>query len=300
MRVFLTGATGFIGSHILPELMRAGHEVVGLTRSEAGGKVLAAAGASAHFGTIEDPASVAAGTIDADAVIHTAFDHDFSRFVENCEKDARVIAAIGAAVANSGKPFLITSGVRMGNNGSGKPATEDVVEWNNPNPRIASEKAGQAAADGGASVGVVRLPQVHNTEKQGLVSPMIGIAREKGISGYVGDGSNGWAAAHVMDVARLYVLALEKHQANARYNASAEVGVSTREIAEVVGKGLNVPVKSFDQSEAGDHFGWMTHMMGLDMSASSDWTRSHLGWKPTGDSLIADLQMMDYGAVVAE
>lgn len=299
MRVFLTGATGFIGSRIVPELMGAGHQVLGLTRSDAGASWLREAGAEAHRGTIEDPESVARGAAQADAVIHTAFDHDFSRFVENCEKDRRVIEAMGDALAGSNRPLIITSGTGMGNAGAGRPAIEQAVDWAHPNPRVASEQAGAAAAAKGVSVAVVRLPQVHDTVKQGLITPLVAMAREKGVSAYIGDGTNRWPAAHVTDVARLYRLALERHEAGARYHAVAEEGVPVREIATVIGEGLGVPVVSLSREEATSHFGWLAMFAGLDLLASSELTRKRLGWQPTGPGLIADLKTMDYRSAVA-
>lgn len=294
MRVFLTGATGFIGSRIVPELIGAGHQVPGLTRSEAGASWLKEAGAEVHRGTIEDPESVARGAAQADAVIHTAFDHDFSRFAENCEKDRRVIDGMAGVLAGSNRLLIITSGTGMGGSGAGQLAMEQAVDWHHPNPRVASEQAGAAAAEKGVSVAVVRLPQVHDTVKQGLITPLVAIAREKGISAYVGDGANRWPAAHVTDVARLYRLALERNQAGERYHAVAEEGVPVREIATVIGEGLGVPVASVSPDEAASHFGWLAMFAGLDLSASSRLTRERLGWQPSGPGLIADLKMMDY------
>lgn len=294
MRVFLTGATGFIGSRIVPELIGAGHEVLGLTRSDEGARRLAEAGAEAHRGDIEDLDSLRAGAERADAVIHTAFDHDFSNFVANCEKDGRVIAALGEPLKGTERPLLITSGVGMGG-GAGGLAVEAVLDRAHPNPRIASELAGEALKEAGVDVRVVRLPQVHDAVKQGLISPLIEITRERGVSAYVGDGANRWSAAHVSDVAELYRLALENGERNARYNAVAEEGVSAREIAEAVGAGLKVPVVSLSPEDAPAHFGWMAIFAGLDMAASSAVTREALGWSPTGPGLIADLRAMDYG-----
>ena len=299
MRVFLTGATGFIGSRIVPELIRTGHEVLGLTRSDAGASWLEQAGAEAHRGTLEDPDSIASGAAQADAVIHTAFDHDFSRFVQNCEKDRHVIEAIGAVLAGSDRPFIITSGTGMGSRGPGEPATEDVFDRDNVNPRRLSELSGEEVAKRGVSVAVVRLPQVHDTVKQGLITPAIQIARQKGASAYLGDGANRWPAAHVTDVARLYRLALERHEPGARYHAAAEEGVPVREIAQVIGAGLGVRVMSLSPEEAADHFGWLTPLAGLDMPASSAWTRERLGWQPTGPGLLADLEGMDYSPAAA-
>lgn len=297
MRVFLTGATGFIGRHIVPELIAAGHQVIGLTRSDAGAAALAAMGAEAHRGTLEAPDTLAAGAAGADAVIHTAFDHDFSRFMENIEKDRRAIMAMGEALAGSDRPFLITSGVGMGSNGPGVPATEDRFDRDNPNPRKISELAGEAAAALGASVAAVRLPQVHDRTKAGLVSPMIALARAKGVSAYLGDGANSWSAAPVADVARLYAMALGAHQPGARWHAVAEEGVPARAIAEAIGGGLGVPVRSLTPDEAAEHFGPYAMFAGLDMTASSALTRERLGWHPTGPGLIEDLCAMDYAAV---
>ena len=294
MRIFLTGATGFIGSALVPELINAGHQVIGVTRSDAGAQALTEAGAEVHHGTLEDPESLRSGAAKADAVIHTAFDHDFSRFVENCEKDKRVIAALGAALAGSDRPLIITSGTGMGSGDHGEPATEDVFNTSHQNPRIASELAGNALLDAGVNVSVVRLPQVHNPFKQGLISPLIQFAREKGVVAYLGDGRNRWPAGHLSDAVRLYRLAVEKHERGARYHAVGEEGVSGREIAEALGRGLKLPVVSVAPEEAQAHFGWMAIFAGLDMPASSALTQARLGWKPTGPTLIADLDEARY------
>lgn len=296
MRIFLTGATGFIGSRVVGELIGAGHQVLGLTRSDAGARALIEAGAEPFRGTLEDPDSLSRGAAQADAVVHTAFDHDFSNFVANCEKDRRVIQAMGAALVGSDRPLVITSGVGMGGSGPGRIATEDVIDTDHPNPRVASELAGLEAAENGVKVVVVRLPQVHDTRRQGLVSPYVMIAREKGVAAYVGDGLNRWSAAHVSDVARLYRLAVEQGRAGERFNAVAEEGVAARDIAAVVGRGLGVPVASLTPEQAGEHFGWMGMFVGMDLRASSAWTRERLGWTPTGPGLIADLERMDYAA----
>ncbi|WP_426700985.1 SDR family oxidoreductase [Rhodanobacter sp. Col0626] len=294
MRVFVTGATGFIGSALVPELINAGHQVLGLTRSDAGARALIAAGAEAHRGDLEDLESLRSGAATSDGVIHCAFDHDFSNFVANCEKDGRVIGALGAVLAGSDRPLLITSGPGMGNAVPGQPGTEDVFNTRHPNPRVASELAGAAASAAGVNVSVVRLPQVHNTVRQGLITLAIAIAREKGVSAYVGDGLNRWPAAHVLDVARLYRLALERQQPGARYHAVAEEGVAVRDIAEVIGRGLKMPVVALPPEEAAGHFGWLAAFAGLDLPASSAQTRAQLGWHPDGPGLIADLEQMDY------
>lgn len=294
MRVFVTGATGFIGSAVVQELLSAGHQVLGMTRSETGASALAAAGAEAHLGTLEDLDSLKRGAAASDGVIHLAFDHDFSHFMENCEKDRRAIEALGESLQGTGRPLLITSGVGMGSAAPGQTATEDVFNPNNPNPRVASELAGAAVSAMGVSVSVVRLPQVHDTEKQGLITPLVAMAREKGVSAYVSDGMNRWPAAHVLDVARLYRLALEKQEAGARYNAVAEEGIPARAIAEVLGRGLKMPTVSLSPEEAAAHFGWMGLFVGLDMTASSALTQEKLDWHPTGPGLIADLEQMRY------
>jgi len=299
MRVFLTGATGFIGSRIVPELLAAGHDVLGLTRSDAGARSLVAAGAEPHRGTLEDLDSLRAGAAQADAVIHTAFDHDFSNFVANCEKDRRAIEALGSELKGSDRPLLITSGTGMGSAGPGELAREDILDLDHPNPRSASEKMGEALLDAGVNLSVVRLPQVHDTEKQGLITPVVALAREKGFAAYVGEGLNRWPAAHVLDVAKLYVLALDKGEMGARYNAVDEEGIAARTIIETLGAGLGIPVRSLSAEEAGAYFGWLAMFIGLDMPASSALTRERLGWQPTGPGLIADLERMDYGAVAA-
>lgn len=299
MRVFLTGATGFIGSRIVPELLAAGHQVIGMTRSDAGERTLEAAGAEAHRATLEDLDSIRAGAAKADAVIHTAFDHDFSNFVENCQKDKRVIEALGSVLKGSDRPLIITSGTGIGANRSGDLAREDVFNANHPNPRTISELTGNALLDEGVKVSVVRLPQVHDPVKQGLISPYIEMSRAKGKVAYVGEGTNRWPAAHVLDVAKLYQLVLDKGEAGARYHAVAEEGVSARDIAKVVAAGLGLPLVSLSPEEAAGHFGWFAMFAGVDMPASSAWTRERLGWNPTGPVLIDDLKAMDYTDVAA-
>ena len=294
MRIFLTGATGFIGSALVPELIKAGHQVLGMTRSDAGAQALIDAGAEVHRGTLEDLASLRRGAENADGVIHTAFDHDFSRFVENCEKDKRAIAALGSVLAGSDRPLIITSGTGMGSGEHGEPATEDVFNTNHPHPRIASELAGNELLDAGINVSVVRLPQVHNPFKQGLITPLVAITREKGVSAYVGEGRNRWPAGHLSDVSLLYRLAVEKRERGARYHAVGEEGVSSREIAEALGRGLNLPAVSITPEQAAAHFGWMAMFVGLDMPASSAQTQARLGWHPTGPTLIADLNEARY------
>ncbi|MGN8119429.1 SDR family oxidoreductase [Labrys sp. 22185] len=295
MRVFVTGATGFIGSAVVKELIGAGHQVLGLVRSEEKAAALAAAGAEAHRGSLEDLDSLKAGAARSDGVIHLAFNHDFSTFAANCEDDRRVIAALGSALAGSDKPLIVTSGTAMANSVPGELAKESgTVVSSKVIPRAASEEATAAVAAEGGNVSVVRLPQVHDTVRQGLVTYAIAVAREKGVSAYIEEGRNRWSAAHILDVARLYRLALEKAEPGAKYHAVAEEGVSQREIAEVIGRGLKVPVRSIPLGEAGTHFGWLGLFAGHDMPASSEQTRRKLGWQPTGPGLIADLEAMDY------
>lgn len=294
MRIFLTGATGFIGSALVPELIQAGHQVTGMTRSEAGAQALREAGAEPHHGTLEDVESLKRGAAKADAVIHLAFDHDFSRFVENCEKDKRAIAALGSVLTGSDRPLLITSGTGVGIGEHGELAREDVFNTTHPNPRIGSEIAGNTQLDAGVNVSVMRLPQVHDTRKQGLISVLVAIAREKGAVAYVGEGRNRWPAGHLSDVVRLYRLAIEKAERGARYHAVGEEGVSSRDIAESLGRGLKLPVVSIAPEQAQAHFGWMAMFVGMDMPASSALTQARLGWRPTGPSLISDLDQGRY------
>ncbi|ACC75200.1 SDR family oxidoreductase [Paraburkholderia phymatum] len=294
MRIFLTGATGFIGSALVPELIRAGHEVIGMTRSDAGAYALRQAGAQPHHGTLEDVDSLRRGAANADAVIHLAFDHDFSRFQENCEKDKHAIAALGSALRGSDRPLLITSGTGVGSGEHGEPAREDVFNVSHPNPRIGSELAGQALLDAGVNVSVLRLPQVHDSRKQGLITPLIAIAREKDAVAYVGEGRNRWPAGHLSDVVKLYRLAIEKAEPGARYHAVGEEGVSSRDIAEALGRGLGLPVVSIPAGEAQAHFDWMGMFVGMDMPASSALTQTRLSWKPTGPSLLSDLEHAQY------
>jgi nucleoside-diphosphate-sugar epimerase len=295
MRIFLTGATGFIGSRIVSELIGAGHRVLGLSRSEVGAKALAGAGAEVHRGDLNDLESLRQGALACDGVIHTAFVHDFSRFQEVCELDDRVIRTLGRALMSSGKPLIVTSGTGITGDTPGRPASEDdPPESAAKIPRVASERAAASVAAEGVRVGVVRLPQVHDTTKQGLISYTVAVAHQKGVSAYVGEGRNRWPAVHVSDAARLYRLALERLEPGARYHAVAEEGISLREIAEVIGRGLQVPVISLSGSEAAAHFGWLAAFVGRDLPASSAMTRERLAWEPTGPTLLTDLSNMNY------
>ena len=292
MRVFVTGATGFIGSALVRELIGAGHQVLGLCRSDDKAPALAAAGAEVHRGGLEDPESLKTGAARSDGVIHLAFNHDFSQYAANCEDDRRVIQALGSALAGSDRPLIVTSGTGMAR-ALGRPATEDDEAVSSKMiPRAASEEAAASLAAEGVNVSVVRLPQVHDTSRQGLVSPAIEIFREKGACAYVGDGQNRWAAAHVLDTARLYRLAIEKAEPGARYHAVAEEGVPLRDIAEAVGRRLKLPVRSIGPEEAPAWFGWLAMFAGYDAPASSEQTRKRLGWRPTGPGMIADLEQL--------
>lgn len=294
MRIFVTGATGFLGSAIVQQLLAAGHQVLGLTRSERGAAALESRGAKAHFGDLDDLASLQHGADLADAVIHTAFNHDFSTFVANCEADGKVIGAMGEALAGSSRPMVITSFVAMGATEPGKPATEAGYNVLTPNPRKATEIAGVSLLERGVNVSFVRLPQVHDTVRQGLITPLIELAREKSVAAYIGEGKNRWSAVHVSDAVRLYVLAVERGIAGARYNAVAEEGITTKDIAEVIGQGLGVPVRSIGADKASDHFGWLGNFAAHDMSASSLVTQQTTGWRPVGPGLIEDLRQMKY------
>lgn len=291
MRVFVTGSTGFVGSQVVKELIAAGHKVLGLARSEAGAQALTAGGADVQRGGLEDLASLRSGAAAADAVIHLAFIHDFAKFQENCEIDRQAIEVLGSVLAGSDRPLIVTSGV-AGLAAPGQLATEDqTVPVDYPLPRVSEQTALSLK---GVNASVMRLPQVHDPVKQGLVTYLIAVAREKGVSAYVERGRNRWAAAHVSDVARLYLLALAKPEAGARYHAVAEEGVPMREIAEAIGHGLNIPVVSLSPEKAAAHFGPLAMFAGADLAASSEKTRAKFGWNPTGPGLIADLQRMDF------
>jgi nucleoside-diphosphate-sugar epimerase len=296
MRVFVTGATGFIGSAVVSELVAAGHQVLGLCRSEEKAAALAAAGGEVYRGSLEDLDGLKEGAARSDGVIHLAFKHDFSRFVANCEDDRPVIKALASGLAGSGRPLIVTSGTGLANTVPGQPAREDnPIISAEAHPRAASEEAAAAAAADGVNVSVVRLPQVHDTVRQGLITRAIDVFRERGACAYVGDGQNCWPAAHVLDVACLYRRAIERAEPNAKYHAVGEEGVPMRAIAGAIGRRLKLPVKSIAPDEAQAFFGWLAMFAAHDVPASSAQTRRQLGWEPTGPGLIADLEKLHLG-----
>ncbi len=293
MKVFVTGATGFIGSAIVQELRGAGHEVLGLARSDAGAQALAAAGAEVHRGSLEDLDSLRAGAAASDGVIHTAFVHDFANLAAAGETDRRAIETLGAALAGSGRPFVVTSGTPLFP--AGRPATEEDPTLPNPAiPRV-SEPAALALASQDVRVSVMRLPRsVHGEGDHGFVPFLIQIAREKGVSGYPGDGLNRWPAVHRIDAAHLYRLALEKAPVGTILHGVADEGIPTREIAAMIGRHLNLPVVSVPQEQTAAHFGWLGGFFALDCPASSTLTQQRFGWNPTQPGLLADLDQAYY------
>jgi len=292
MRVFVSGATGFIGTAVVRELIDAGHQVLGLARSDAGAKSLIAAGAQVHRGSLEDLESLRSGAAAADGVIHTAFIHDFSNYVPAAEADRRAIETLGAALAGSDRPFIVTSGTLLVQR-QGSLATEE--DAHNPNFPRKSEEAALGLAAHGIRASVLRLPpSVHGNGDHGFVPRLISIAQEKGVSAYIGDGINRWPAVHRLDAAHLYRLVLEKGTGGASYHGVADEGVPTREIAAAIGRGLSVPVVSKSHEAAADHFGWMARFFGIDSPASSSLTQERLGWKPVQPELIADLNAEHY------
>lgn len=294
MRIFVTGATGFVGSAVVEELMRNGHEVLGLARSEDGAARLERMGAQVLRGALEDVDGLRQGARASDGVIHTGFNHDFSRFAENCALDKRAIEAMGAALEGTAKPLLVTSGTALV--APGRLATEEDA----PHPVIeafprASEHAAEALAARGVHASVVRLPpSVHGEGDHGFVPILVGIARAKGVAAYVGEGGNRWPAVHRLDAARVYRLAIERAARGARYHAVAEEGVPFRAIADAIARRLGVPSASVSSEEAQQHFGWFTRFAAIDAPAASGWTREVLGWVPEGATLLEDVDSERY------
>jgi nucleoside-diphosphate-sugar epimerase len=289
MKVFVTGATGFIGTAIVQELLSAGHQVLGLARSDASAQKLIDAGAEAHRGDLEDLESLRSGAAAADGVIHAGFVHDFSRLEEICRIDKVAIETIGDVLAGSNRPFLVASGTALAK--PGELVTEDVKPPVSPTWPRASEQTADAVAGKGVSAAAVRLsPSVHgDDDKHGFIPILVNIAREKGVSAYIGDGQNRWNAVHRLDAVKVFRLALENTEPTARYHAVGEQGITVKEIAEALGKELNLPVVSIAPEAAAEHFGWFAYMAGIDCPASSEWTQQTLGWKPTHSTLLQDI-----------
>lgn len=295
MRVFVTGASGFVGSAIVKELLGAGHEVLGLVRSDKGAEQVASTGAEVYHGNVNDLEFVQQGAAACDAVIHTAFNHDFSQFKANCEADRKVIEALGDALKGTDKPLVITSGVGLLN--YGRLATEDDVPpvASDAIPRVASEEAAAAVAAKGVKIYTVRLPpSVHGEGDHGFVPMIINMTKEKGESAYIAEGDNRWPAVHRSDAAVLYRLIIEKQPELRVFHAVAEEGIAFREIAEAIGEGLHLPVLSKSGDEAAAHFGWFLHFVSMNCPSSSEKTRIALNWQPKATGLIADIDAAGY------
>ncbi|MCA9661983.1 MAG: SDR family oxidoreductase [Myxococcales bacterium] len=290
MKVFVTGATGFIGSAVVGELLREGHAVVGLARSDAAAEALIAAGAAVHRGSLDDPASLEAGARACDGVIHTGFVHDFSRYVEMCELDRRVIGTLGRALLGTNKPLVVTSGTLAT---PGRRATEEDRHAPGASatvPRAASEEAVDALVEIGIRASIVRpSPSVHGRGDRGFVPMLMAVARDKGASAYIGEGTNEWNAVHRLDAARVFVRALLRGTAGARFHAVAEPAIAFRDIAGAIGDLLALPTVSLSPDEAKAHFGWLEWPVGRDGPASSELTRRTLDWTPAQPGLLDDL-----------
>ena len=290
MRVFVTGATGFIGTAVVQELIKNGHQVLGLARSDASAQKLLAAGAEVHRGDLEDLESLKSGSALADAVIHAGFIHDFTRFAEVCKIDEKAIETIGEVLAGTQRQLIVTSGSALVS--QGKLATEDIIPPFNPAWPRASEQAADALAAKGILTSVMRLsPSVHGEDDlHGFIPILVNIAREKGVSAYIGNGLNRWNAVHRLDAARLFRLALENTTPGVRFHALAEEAITVKDIAEAIGKQLNIPAVSIPEEAAAEHFGWFAHMAAIDCPASSKWTQDQLNWHPSQPTLMADIE----------
>lgn len=301
MRVFVTGATGWVGAAVVKDLLAAGHQVLGLARAEDKAAALAATGAEVLRGTLDDLDLLRQGAKAADAVIHTAFNHDFSKFTENCAQDERAILAMGAVMEGTEKQILVTSGMARLAEGQGRLATEaDRPPPVSPAYPRASEAAARALTGRGVRAGAVRLPpSVHGKGDHGFVPHLIELARQTGVSAYIGEGRNGWASVHRFDAAPVYRLALESSVADDIFHAVADEAVPFKAIAEEIGRQLGVPVRSLTPEQAAAHFGWFAVFAGLEMTASSRQTRDWLGWRPTHASLLADLEEGHYFGAAA-
>ena len=287
MRVFVTGATGFVGSAVVQELLAHGHEVTGLSRNEANVAALARAGAKAHAGSLEDLDSLKRGVAEADGVLHLGFIHDFSRFAEVGAVDRAAIEAMGSVLEGSQRPLIVTSGTLLLSPG------RLAVETDKPRPGFprASEEAAEQLAARGVRATAVRLPPTtHGDGDHGFVPSLVNIAREKGVAAYIGDGANRWPAGHRLDAAKVFRLGLERGATDGPYHASVEQGVPFKAIAEVIGRKLNLPVKSIAPDEAAAHFGWMAMFAGIDAPASSERTQKLLGWTPVEIDLLEDME----------
>lgn len=294
MRVFVTGASGWVGSAVVNELIAKGHSVLGLARSDEKAAAVAKAGADVHRGSLEDLDSLRRGAAQADGVVHTAFSHDFSRFAQNGQDELRAIGALSDELAGSGKPLVVTSGLAF--LGGGKLATEDEIDAAGAHavPRDPETPTMNAAVNGVRSSLVRLSPSVHGDGDNGFIRMLVGIAREKGASAYIGEGLNTWPAVHRFDAAALFRLALESGVAGARYHAAAEEGIAFRDIAEAIGRGLNLPAVSIAPDKTAEHFGWFANFAAINCRASSAKTQAELGWRPTGPTLLDDLNAGHY------
>jgi nucleoside-diphosphate-sugar epimerase len=299
MRIFVTGATGFIGSAVVQELITAGHHVVGLSRSDAGAEALISVGAEVFRGDVNDLDCMRIAAESVDGIIHTAFNHDFSNLKQHSENDRKVIETLGEVLIGSDRPLIIASGTGLvARSKTGGPAVETDDHVSSADfSRAATEEAADAIIAKGGHVIVIRLSQVHDTRHQGRIAQHILLARQKGRVAYVGEGNNRLAAVHISDAAKLFRLALEKGQTGAHYHAVGEEGVAMHDIAEVIGAGLKMPVESITPEEAPEYFGFLTNLAAIDLAASSVLTCQQLGWNPTGPDLLTDLRNTDYSVI---